>query len=129
MHARESRKDGSRRMNLQKAKAGEGFTFREFSLNKTREDKRASRQTELSFYTNQHIHEEDIGPMALSEEARQWLTENGLEGLWRIADAPPHVEPEQAATTINLSEITEGAVQALTGLQAGGLRSIECPTK
>ena len=59
--------------------------------------------------------------MALSEEARQWMTENGLEGLLRIADAPPHTEPEQAAATIDLSEITEGAVQALTGLQAGGL--------
>ena len=59
--------------------------------------------------------------MALSEEARQWLTENGLEGLLRIADAPPHAELEQADATIDLSEITEGAVQALTGLQAGGL--------
>ena len=59
--------------------------------------------------------------MALSEEARQWLTENGLEGLLRIADAPPQVEPEQATATIDLSEITEGAVQALTGLLAGGL--------
>ena len=66
--------------------------------------------------------------MALSDEARQWMTENGLEGLLRIADAPPHGEPEQAATTIDLSEITEGAVQALTGLQAGGLRSIEHPS-
>ena len=66
--------------------------------------------------------------MALLEEARQWLTENGLEGLLRIADAPPHADPEQATTTIDLSEITEGAVQALTGLQAGGLRSIECPS-
>ena len=92
--ARESRNDGSRRMNLQKAKAGEGFTFREFSLNQTREDRRASRRTELSFYTDHHIHKEDTGPMALSEEARQWLTKNGLEGLLRIADAPPHAEPE-----------------------------------
>ena len=60
--------------------------------------------------------------MALSEEARQWLTEHGLEGFLRIADAPLHVEPEQAAATIDLSEITEGAVQVLTGLQGGGLR-------
>ena len=48
--------------------------------------------------------------MALSEEARQWLTENGLEGLLRIADAPPHAEPEKAAATIDLSKITEFAV-------------------
>ena len=48
--------------------------------------------------------------MALSDEARQWMTENGMEGLLRIADAPPHAKPEQAAATIDLSEVTEGAV-------------------
>ena len=66
--------------------------------------------------------------MALSDEARQWMTENRMEGLLRIADAPPHAEPEQAATTIDLLEITEGAVQALIGLLARGLRSIENPS-
>ena len=110
MHARESRNDGSRKMNLQKARACEGITFREFSLKQARENGRAPRRTELSFNTDQHTNEEDTGPMALSEEARQWLTENGLEGLLRIADAAPHTEPEQAAATIDLSEITEGAV-------------------
>ena len=66
--------------------------------------------------------------MALSEEERQWLTENGLEGFLRIADAPPHEEPEQAATSIDLSEIMEGAIQAMAGLQVGGLQSVECPS-
>ena len=46
----------------------------------------------------------------------------------RIADAPPHAEPEQAATTIDLSEVTEGAVQTLTGIKSDGLRSIENPS-
>ena len=128
MHARESRNDGSRKMNLQKARACEGITFQEFSLKQAREDGRAPRCTELNLNTDQHTNEEDTGPMALSEEAKQWLTEHGLEGFLRIADAPPHAEPEQAAATIDLSEITEGAVQALTGLQAGGLRSVECPS-
>ena len=119
MHAWDSRKDGSRRMNLQKTKSCEGFTFHEFSLKQVQENNRASRRAELSFYTDQHIHESDTGPITLSEEARQWVTENGLEGLLRIADAPPHAEPEQAAATIDLSEITEGAVEALTRMQAG----------
>ena len=66
--------------------------------------------------------------MALSEEAKQWLTEHGLEGFLRIVDAPPHAEPEQSTATIDLSEITKGAVQALTRLQEGGLRSVECPS-
>ena len=66
--------------------------------------------------------------MALSDEAKQWLTEHRLEGFLRIADVPWHDEPEQAAATIDLSEITEGAVQALTGLQVRGLQSMECPS-
>ena len=44
----------------------------------------------------------------------------GRMGTGSNADAPPHAEPEQAATTIDLSEVTEGAVQALTGIKAGG---------
>ena len=67
--------------------------------------------------------------MVLSDEAREWLIASGLEGFLCIADAPQHDEPEQAAATIDLSEITEGAVQDLTGLQAGGLQSVECPSK
>ena len=108
-------------MNLQKAKACEGFTFHEFSFTRAQEHRRESRRTEHIFHTNQHIQEEETNPMALSKEARQWLTENRLEGLLRIADAPPHAEPMQAAATIDLSDIIEGAVQALTGLPAGGL--------
>ena len=59
--------------------------------------------------------------MALLEEARQWLTDNELEGFLHIADATPHKAPEQAAATIELSEIMEGTIQALRGLQAAGL--------
>ena len=46
----------------------------------------------------------------------------------RIAEAPPHDKMEQEAATIDLSEITEAAVQALTGLQVGGLQLVECPS-
>ena len=63
--------------------------------------------------------------MALSDAAREWFTKNGLEGFLRITDARPHEEPEQAAPTIDLAEITEGTIQTLTGLQAGGLQSVE----
>ena len=51
-----------------------------------------------------------------------------MEGFLRIAEVPPHDEPEQAAATIDLSKITEGAIKALIGLQAGGLQSVECPS-
>ena len=66
--------------------------------------------------------------MALSDAAREWFTRNGLEGFLCIADALPHEEPEQVAPTIDLSELTEGTIQALTGLQARGLQSVENPS-
>ena len=66
--------------------------FHECSL--TQEHKRASKRTERISYNDQHIQEEEAGPMALSEEARKWLTESGMEGLLRIVDAPPHVDPD-----------------------------------
>ena len=76
--------------------------------------------TELSPYVDQCTDEED--------ETKQWITEHGLEGFLRIADAPPHDEPKHVTATINLSEITEGTVQALTGLHAGGLQLVQCPS-
>ena len=66
--------------------------------------------------------------MALSDAAREWFTKNGLEGFLRIADAPPHEEPEQVAATIDLSKIMEGTILTVTGLQAGGLQSVEIPS-
>ena len=75
-----------------------------------RKNRRTLRHIDLSPNADQRTDEEDAGTMALSEEERQWLTENGLEGFLRIADAPPHEEPEQAATSIDLSEITKGVV-------------------
>ena len=122
MHARESRNGDSRKMGLQKGNTCEGITFQEFSLWQARKNRRTLRRTKLSPYADQLIDDENTGPMALSDEAKQWITEHGLEGFLCIAEAPPHNEPEQAAATINLFEITEGVVQALTGLQAGGLQ-------
>ena len=97
-------------MDLQKGRLCEGISFREFSLWQARKDRSTLRRTENNPNVGQHIDEDDARSMALSKGARQWLTENGLEGILRIADTPPHDEPEQAATTIDLSKITEGAV-------------------
>ena len=111
-----------------KARTCGGITFQEFSLSQARKNGRALTRTELSLNTDQHTDEEYAGPMALSKEAKQWLTKHGLQGFLRIANAPPHDEPEKAAATIDLSEITEGTMHALTGLQARGLQSVECPS-
>ena len=66
--------------------------------------------------------------MALSKEARDWLLKHGPEGLLRVAEAPPHEEPEKVATTINLDELFEGTVQAAVELPSRGLYSIENPS-
>ena len=129
IHAREPKKGGSRQKPVYKAQACEGLTFYEFSYTQAQKHRRAIRRTEHTHSDpEQQTAEEESEPMALSEEARQWMIENGLEGLLRIADAPPHAEPEQAAASIDLSEVTEGAVQALTGIKAGGLQTIENPS-
>ena len=67
--------------------------------------------------------------MALSETAKKWLTQNGLEGFLRVVEAPPHEEPEKVAQKIDLEEITEDAIRALIGLLEGGLFSIENPSR
>ena len=94
MHAWESVKDGSRKTHLQKPKAYEGFMFYEFSVTQAQEHRRAPTHSARISHTEQQTLEEEAGPMALSEEALQWMTENGLEGLLQITDAPPHAEPE-----------------------------------
>ena len=79
---------------LQKAQACEGLTFYEFSYAQAQKHRRAIQRTEHTHPDpDQQTTEEGSEPMALSEEARQWMTENGLEGLLRIADAPPYAEP------------------------------------
>ena len=66
--------------------------------------------------------------MALSTSTRDWFNKHGLEGFLRVVDAPPHEEPEKIVARIDLEEISEGTVQALIGLSAGGLYSIKNPS-
>ena len=94
MHVRESRNGGSREMDLQKGRLCEGISFREFYLWQARKNRRTFSHTDHSPNAGQHTDGENAGPMALSNEARQWLTDNGLEVFMRIADTPPHEEPE-----------------------------------
>ena len=69
-----------------------------------------------------------LEPMALSETAKKWFTQHGLEGFLRIAEAPPHEEVEKVAKKIDLEVITEEAIRALIGLPEGGIYSIENPS-
>ena len=119
----------ARQTPLYKGKFGEGFTFYEFSYKHAQASTHSEiRLTENTPTESPQAAAEEEEAMVLSDEARKWLTENGLGGLLRIADAPPHKEPEQAAATVDLSEVTEGAVQALTGISEGGLQTIELPS-
>ena len=128
-HAQKTEKGGSRKTPLYKGKTGEGFTFYEFSYKQTQAQGSGIRRAE---HTHPELRPqaaaEEEEAMALSEGARQWMMENGLGGLLRIADAPPHDEPEQAAAAVDIAEVTEGAVQALTGIKEGGLQTIELPS-
>ena len=81
-------------MVLQKGRLCEGISFREFSLWQARKDRSTLRRIENNPNAGQRTDDEDIGSMALSEEARQWLTDNVLEGFLRIVDAPPQEAPE-----------------------------------
>ena len=66
--------------------------------------------------------------MELSEIAKKWFTQHGLEGFLQIIEAPPHNEPGKVAKKIDLEEITEEAICALIGLPEGGIYSIENPS-
>ena len=87
IHAREPKKGGSRQKPLYKAQACEGLTFYEFLYTQAQKHRGAIRRTEHTHPDpEQQTAEEGSEPMALSEEARQWMIENGLEGLLRITD-------------------------------------------
>ena len=41
-----------------------------------------------------------------------YLQEHGLEGFIRVAEAPPHQEPEKVAKTIDVEGISEATIMA-----------------
>ena len=59
------------------------------------------------------LEADNIEPMALSNEVKNCLIKNGLEGFIRVAEAPPHEELEQVS--IDLKAIRESTVHALIG--------------
>ena len=63
--------------------------------------------------------DDTLEPMALSETAKKWFTQHGLEGFLRITEAPPHKEAEKVAKKIDIEEITEEAIHALIRLPEG----------
>ena len=69
-----------------------------------------------------------LEPMVLSETAKKWFTQHGLDGFLRIAEAPTHKESEKGAKKIDLEKITEVAIYALIILLEGGIFSIENPS-
>ena len=77
---------------LYKEKTGEGFTFYEFSYKHTQAPTRSGIRHAEHTHTERRPQAaaEEEEAMALSDEARQWLKDNGLGGLLRVADAPPH---------------------------------------
>ena len=72
--------------------------------------------------------EDDMDCQALSEAAKKWLRQHGLEGFLTIMEAPPHREAEKIIKEIDTEVITKEAIQALTGLLEGGILTIDNPT-
>ena len=70
------------------------MSFQEFSLWQARKNRRTFSHIEHNPNGGHHTNDENAGPMALSDEVRQWLTNNGLEGFLRIVDTSPHDDPE-----------------------------------
>ena len=72
--------------------------------------------------------EDDMECMVLSEAAKKWLKQHGLEGFLRIVEAPPHGDAENVVKDIDTEVITEEAIRAMTGLPEGGIYSIDNPS-
>ena len=72
--------------------------------------------------------EADMEPQTLSEAARKWFRQNGLEGFLAIMEAPPHREADRVIKELATEVITEEAIRALTGLPEGGIFQIDNPT-
>ena len=66
--------------------------------------------------------------MTLSEAAKKWLKQHGLQGFLRIVEAPLHGEAEKVVKEIDSEVITEEAIRALIGLPEGDRFSINNPT-
>ena len=71
---------------------------------------------------------ENMDFQALSEAAKNWLRQHGLEGFLTIMEAPPNWEAEKIMNEIDIEVITEEAICALTGLLKGGIFTIDNPT-
>ena len=74
------------------------------------------------------LEADNIEPMALSNEVKNCLIKNGLEGFIRVAEAPPHEELDKLAMTIVVDKLSEGMVQAAIELPSRGLYLIENPS-
>ena len=69
-----------------------------------------------------------MDPQTLSEAAKKWLRQHGLEGFLTIMEARPHQEVDKVIKEIDTEVITEEAICALTGLPEGGIFQIDNPT-
>ena len=66
-------------------------------------------------------------PWRSQKKQKDWLIKHGWEGFLRVAEVPPHEEPEKVTSTIDLEEMSKGTMHTLVGLLDGGLCSIENP--
>ena len=135
------------RMHREKSQRMETFSFREprsteaprrWKIIRREPAHREPPRSELSLSrSHSHHHptspsqsdlDADMDPQTLSEAAKKWLRQHGLEGFLTIMEAPPHKEADRVIKEIDTEVITEEAVRALTGLPEGGIFQIDNPT-
>ena len=112
-------------MGVQNFQTNEGVSFHERKILRAQS---AQDSAKPQCSTLEALEEEQTEPMALSNATRDWLIKNSLEGFIRVAEAPPHEEPEMVAATIDLDGLSKVTVQAAIELPSEELHSIENPS-
>ena len=113
----------------------EAFSFREQRITNAHKRLKIIRR-EPTHAEPPHTHpspaltdlEEAMDCQALSEAAKKWLRQHGLEGFLTIMEAPPHRKVEKIVKEIDTEVITEEAIRGLTSLPEGGIFTIDNPT-
>ena len=64
-------------------------------------------------------------PTIITTALRNWLTENGLQGFIKVAEAPPHPNATEIASKLNIETITDSMIRKKLSLDNTGERKLE----
>ena len=64
-------------------------------------------------------------PTIITTTLRKWLAERSLQGLIKVAEAPPHPNATEIATKLNIETLTYSMVRKKLNLHSIGERQLE----